>query len=424
MNYPHWSHFQYERTPSPRRVVVTGIGAVSAAGTGAKALWGALLEGRTCIDVYERVGPAGADLGVAAAVKDWDPYKLIDAQLRPRRMARMTQFAVVAAQEALANAGYRPENFAGKRVAVIMGSAMGTTREVELLVRELDDVGPRGVSPSLLATQNFQAASIAVAELLQISSVNLTTLTNNCTSGIDAIAQAVDLIRRGRYDLVVCGGTEAPLTAAISSVIKASRLTAKQLSPLQASRPFDRERVCGVLGEGAGMVVLEEAALAEDRGAQPYLEICGVSTCPDEQRDRPASGLEITMQGALNNAGCNVRDIDYISAWGTGDPQLDRNETEAIKKVFGEEACRLAVGSIKGVTGIPLGAAGALQLVVLSLSHRHSLLPPTVNWQHGDIDCDLDYIGGSPRRTRLRKTLLNAHGMSGGNLSLVASTPV
>jgi 3-oxoacyl-(acyl-carrier-protein) synthase len=404
-------------------VVVTGIGAVSAAGVGVQALWQALLEGRTCIDVFERVGSAGADLGVAAAVKDWDATKHIAPQKRPRRMARVTQFAVVAAQEALADAGFRPEDLTGRRAAVIVGSAVSTVREVELLVREMDSIEPRGVMSGSMAGQNFQATSIAVGELLRVPTANVISLTNNCSSGVDAIGQAVDLIRSGRYDLVVAGGAEAPLTAVVCSAIRASGLTNKRNQPLEASRPFDRERESGVLGEGAGMAVLEAASLAEERGARSYAEVCGVHSCPDEQRDQPSSGLEVTMQGALANAGCDVRQIDYISAWGCGDPLLDRYETEAIKHVFGADAYRVAVGSIKGVTGIPLGAAGALQLVSLAMSHRHNLLPPTVNWRHGDLDCDLDYVGGQPRRVKLRRTVLNAHGLSGGNISLVLASP-
>ena len=423
MNHPYRSHFQYERTPSLRRVVVTGLGAVSAAGVGVQPLWNALVEGRTCIDVFECPGPTAGELGVAGAVKDWDAQRHISPKLRPQRMARLTQFAVVAAQEALKDARYSPEEAAGKRVAVIIGSAMGSTREVEMLVRELHETNPDSVPPNKLNIGNFQAASIAVAELLGVPATNVTSLTNNCASGVDAVGQAVDLIRYGRYDLVVCGGAEAPLTAVLTSVMKAAGLAIKWLSPHDASRPFDRERRCGVLGEGAGIVVLEAAASAAERGVRPYIEICGVSSFPDEKRDQPSSGLAVTMRGALDNAGCDIRDIDFISAWGCGHPLLDRCETEAIKNVFGQEAYRLAVGSIKGVTGIPLGAAGALQLVALALSHRHQLLPPTANWEHGDIDCDLDYVGGQSRRVRLRKTLLNAHGMSGGNISLVASDP-
>ena len=171
------------------------------------------------------------------------------------------------------------------------------------------------------------------------------------------------------------------------------------------------------------MVILESTAAAEARGAHPYVEVTGTYSCPDERRDLPSSGLEFTMKGALENASCGVREIDFISAWGCGHPLFDRCETDAIKRVFGAESYRVAVGSIKGAIGIPLGASGPLQLVSLSLSHRHNILPPTVNWRHGDLDCDLDYVGPTPRRVRLRKTLLNAHGLSGGNISLVLSNP-
>ena len=423
MNYPYRSHYQYDRLPSRRRVVITGLGAVSAAGVGAKALWDALMDGRTCIEVFDHSGVGEADLGVAAAVQDWDATKYIPPRMRPRRMARQTQFAVVAAQEALADAGFQPEKLAGRRVAVILGSAAATLGGLEVLTRAIDNAGPRGIAAASISGQNLQAAPIAVAELVQIPTANVLGLANNCTSGVDAISQAVDLIRFGRYDLVVAGGAEAPLSSVVSSLIKASGITSKRHLPLEASRPFDRERDGGVLGEGAGIVILEAASLADERGARPYIEILGTYSCPDEQRDQPSSGLEVTMRGALNSAGCGVRDIDFISAWGCGDPLLDRCETQAIKNVFGDEAYRVAVGSIKGAIGIPLGAAGALQMVSLSLSHRHNVLPPTVNWRHGDLDCDLDYISGQARRVKLRKTLLNAHGLSGGNISLVAANP-
>ena len=423
MNYPYRSHFQYDHAPGRRRVVVTGLGAVSAAGTGARALWDTLVQGRSCIRAFTRYNTGGMDLNVAAEVTDFEATKLIPPRLRPRRMARQTQFAVVAAMEALADAGLTPAALAGRRVAVIVGSAAGTMEVLEETTLQVDRSGPKSISPVSISGSNLQAAPVAVAELLEMPAANVIGLMNNCTSGVDAIGTAVDLIRFGRYDLVVAGGSEAPLSYMVTSVITASGICTKSDRPDDASRPFDRERDGGVLGEGAGMVVLEAASAAEERGARPYVEISGTHSCPDERRDLPSSGLEFTMRGALENAGCSARDVDFISAWGCGHPLFDRCETDAIRHVFGNEAYRVAVGSIKGAIGIPLGASGPLQLVALALSHRHNLLPPTVNWRHGDLDCDLDYVGPAPRRVQLRKTLLNAHGLSGGNISIVLSNP-
>ena len=423
MNYPYQSHFQYDAVPGRCRVVVTGLGAVSAAGTGTEALWDALVAGRSCIGAFTRYDLRDMDMNVAGEVKDFDASKLIPTRLRPRRMARQTQFAVVAAMEALADAGLTPAALAGRRVAVIVGSAAGTMEMLEENTLQVNRGGPGSLSPASNAGSNIQPAPVAVAALREMPATNVIGLMNNCTSGVDAIGTAVDLIRFGRYDLVVAGGAEAPLSYMVTSVLTASGMCSKSDRPDEACRPFDRNRDGGVIGEGAGMVILESAGAARDRGAKPYVEITGTHSCPDERRDLPSSGLEYTMRGALENAGCGARDIDFISAWGCGDPLSDRCETDAIKQVFGDAAYHVAISSIKGAIGIPLGASGPLQLVVLALSHRRHLLPPPVNWRHGDLDCDLDYVGPEPRRVRLRRTLLNAHGLSGGNISIVLTNP-
>lgn len=421
MSYSPENYHRYNRIPTRRQAVVTGMGAVSAAGVGTQNLWDALINGRTCISAVTRFKHEDVEVNVAAEVKDFDATRHIENWQRPKRMARQTQFAVAAAREALADAGLAVDDLRGRRVAVIVGSALSTMEKTEERAFQIVKGGVRNISPAAVAGDNLQAAPVAVAEMLKIEDANAMGFTNNCSSGLDAIGLGVDLIRLGRYDLVVAGGAEAPLSAGIMMVLSAAGMCTWARSPEEASRPFDRNRECGVIGEGAGMVILEEKQFAQERSRRPALEILGSHTCPDLRRDLPSSGLELTMQGALENAGCSAADIDYVSAWGCGHPLFDRCETHAIKAALGEDAYRVAVGSIKGTTGVPLAAAGPLQLIATAYAHRHNLLPPTVNWTSADLDCDLDYVGHRPRRVRLRKSIINAHGLSGGNISLVVA---
>ena len=414
---------QYDPLPSRRRVVITGIGAVSAAGVGAQTLWEAMLAGRGCVGMITQYDSAGLPITIGGEVKDFDATKYIAAAIKPKRMARHAQFAVVAAQEALADAGLDRRTLDDYRVSVVVGSSTGTSDIVEQATRDLDRVGTRGVSPSVAAIGNMQGAPTSVAAMLGSRDIPATSVTNTCSSGVDAIGIAVDLIRVGRRDVVVAGGADAPLSNVMTTIIANSGIcTLRSDDPAAAGRPFDREREGGVLGEGAGMFILEELQTARERNSKIYAEIVGVHSCPDFDRDRPTSGLEQTMRGAMENAGCAPSDIDFVSAWGCGHPIFDRCETEAIKAALGPDAYRVAVGSIKGAVGIPLGAAGAIQLVTTSLAHYHNILPPTINWNQGDPDCDLDYINGRPRRVRMRNSLLNAHGMSGGNVTLLLSS--
>ncbi len=228
------------------------------------------------------------------------------------------------------------------------------------------------------------------------------------------------MIRSGRVDTVICGGTDAPLgRSPMTECVQFGMCSTRNNEPARASRPFDRERDNGLMAEGAGVVILERLDMALDRGARPYAEIVGDYTCRDPAGTPPGTGLTDTIRMAMQNARCSENEIDYVSAWGCGDPVLDRMETLSIKQVFGERAYELAVSSIKAVTGNPLGAAGPLQLVTCALAFRHGLLPPTANFEHVDVDCDLDYIQGAPRRARPRRILLNAHGLGGGNTCVV-----
>ena len=261
---------------------------------------------------------------------------------------------------------------------------------------------------------------MAVAELLDIERAFAMSVSNACVAGVDAIKVGCELIRSNRFDVVICGGTDAPISRTPWAEFTLAGLNnTRNNEPQRAVRPFDRERETGLLGEGSGMVVLEEATLADNREARKYVEIIGECASVDPDKNRPCGGMTITMSGAMQNAVCNPDEVDFISAWGPGHPVLDRVETEAIKEVFGLRAYDIPVCSIKGVIGSPLAAAGALQTVAVALSYQHKVLPPTTNWEHRDADCDLDYIAMRPRRVNLRKTMLNAHGVGGGNTSLV-----
>lgn len=425
MNYVPPTHHQFSRMPGHvPRVVITGLGAVSAAGVGAKELWKALLEGRSGIGPITHFDASDLASRIAGEVRGFDPFKLIDARLKPKRLSRQSQFAVVAAAEATRDARLAASPPRRGRVGVVIGSSLSSLNIVAESAIAVHTTGPRYAAGTSLAMCNSQAAAIAITDLLGYPDVSAMAVSGGCASGVDAVRVGCDMIRAGHFDTVICGGVDAPLSRTpMADFIMLGLNSTRNNEPQRASRPFDRERDSGTLAEGAGIVVLENHETARDRGRAPYAEIIGVHSAMDQDRTTMAVGLEAAMRGALSHANCPIEEIDYISAWGVGHPVIDRNETLAIKKVFGSHAHQIAVGSIKGVTGIPLAASGGLQLVALALSYREGLLPPTLNCEHSDLDCDLDYVTGKARRIRLRRTLLNAHGMGGSNTCMVLSQP-
>lgn len=424
MNYVPQTHHRFSRIPDQRRVVITGVGAVSAAGIGAPLFWEALLEGRSGIGPITRFDPAGIESRIAGEVRDFNPAKLIEHRLKPKRMARQSQFAVVAAAEAVRDAGLSPAEFTGRRVGVIVGSAICALDAVTESALRMQSKGVANGNPIAVLMGNLHAAALAVADSLSIEKAFAMGISTACISGVDAIKIGCDCIRAGRFDTVICGGTDAPVSRTPWAEFTIGGLNAtRNDEPTRAVRPFDRDRVTGLLAEGGGIVVIENEQTALDRGAEPYAAILGDHSCIDPDKESSGSGFAPTMRGALENAGCKTRDIDFISAWGCGHYALDRTETQAIKEVFGKHAYDLAVSSIKGVIGSPLAAAGALQVIAMSLSHRHGVLPPTVNNEFRDIDCDLDYVAGRSRPMNVRRSMLNAHGLGGGNTSMILGKP-
>ncbi len=418
MNQSRWNS-PYSQ-PRERRVVITGLGAVSAAGVGVAALWRALLEGQSGISTITLFDASNLRSRIGGQVRDFDPEKVIEPRMKPRRLARQAQFAVAAAAEAVADAGLDNAAMQAARGGVVLGSALCNADEIAENAVSIDTRGISSIRPTALTAINLQTQATAVTDLLGLENVPAFCVSTACISGIDAVTAARDMICSGRADTVVCGGTDAPLgRTPMTECVQFGMCSTRNDEPERASRPFDRERDNGLMAEGAGIVVLESLDSALERGARPYAEIVGSHTCRDPAGTPAGAGMAQTIRMALKNARCPETVIDYISAWGCGDPTLDRMETRAIKEVFGDHAYNLAVSSIKAVTGNPLGAAGPLQLVTCALAFRHGLLPPTVNFEHRDIDCDLDYIQGAPRRARPRRILLNAHGLGGGNTCVV-----
>ena len=403
-----------------RRVVITGLGAVSAAGVGIPILWQKLLAGQTGISHITRFAVDDMRSRIGGEVKDFDPVKLIEPRLKPKRLSRQAQFGVVATREAVEDAGLDNISLRRHKCGVVLGSANCNAEELAEAALRIESRGASQLSPSAMGMFSMQSQTTIIVNLLELHNVPAFSVAGACTSGIDAVAKGYDMIRHGEVDTVLCGGTDAPLSRIGTATFgQAGICSTRNDTPEIASRPFDRERDNGLLGEGAAVVVLERLDVARERGATIYAEWLGAHSCRDPDGTGPGTGLDVTIRTALNNARCTSRDIDYVSAWGCGDPVIDRLETRAIKEVFGLRAYDIAVSSIKGVTGNPLAAAGALQLVAAAMSFRHGLLPPTANYEHGDLDCDLDYIQGNPRRNRPRRILLNAHGQGGGNTSVV-----
>ncbi len=426
MNQRRWQQQSYlpERGTSQRRVVITGVGAVSAAGVGMPALWQALLEGRSGIGPITLFDPSGVPSKIAGEVRNFDPVKLIDARLKPKRLARQAQFALVAAAEAAADAGLDNQALRTRQCGVVLGSALSNAQEIAANMRQMDDWGAGTIRPSALPIISMHSQATAVVEMFELENIPAFSVSNACMSGMNAVTTARAMIQSGQVDAMICGGTDAPLEySPATEIIAAGMCSFRNDEPKRASRPFDRERDNGLLAEGAAVVILERLDAALDRGATIYAELLGDHTCRDPAGTPAGTGWVRTIHSALQNARCDPALVDYVSAWGCGDPLLDRMETLAIKEVFGERAFDLAISSIKAVTGNPLGAAGPLQLVAGAMSLRHGILPPTGNYEHADIDCDLDYIQGAPRRARPRRVLLNTHGMGGGNTCLVLGPP-
>jgi 3-oxoacyl-[acyl-carrier-protein] synthase II len=406
-----------------RRVVVTGVGMITALGHNACDTWQSLIAARCGISRITLFDPTAYVSQVAGEVHDFDPAVYMDRK-EARRADRVTQFAFVAADEALKQSGYDPlADSNGNNLAVILGTAIGG---ISTLVAEYDTLrekGPSRVSPFLIPMMLADMSAGQLSIRVGARGVNYC-LVSACASGADSIGEAANMIRRGDAEIALAGGTEAaitPITMAGFSAAKA--LTTCNDSPQTASRPFDLTRDGFIMGEGAGVLVIESEEHALARGATILAEFAGYGATSDAfhitQPDENGEGAARAMIKALATADLQPDDIDYVNAHGTSTPLNDKLETVALKKVFGTYAYELPISSTKSMTGHLLGAAGAVEAGVCVLAIQSGIIPPTANYHTPDPDCDLDYVPNVARSASLEAVMTNSLGFGGHNASLI-----
>jgi len=406
-----------------RRAVVTGIGVVAANGIGVPDFWGTMTEGRSGVGPITLFDASKLPNRIAAEVRGFDPKIHMPASVKWKRMARHTQFALAALDMAVADAGLGDTMADAVRpVSVTIGVSTSAIEVVEVAVHGVRQGEEDRLRPWLVWASQPHAVSATLAEYLG-AQVAFRTVATACKAGADAMLVAAAAIRAGGADIAIAGGADAPITSSTCAAFSAGRmLSGRNDDPQHASRPFDRDRDGGVLGEGAGVVVLESLAHARARGARIWLEICGGASYSDAFGTPAGSGLGACMTLSLANARLSGDAIDYVCAHGPSDAVIDRVETAMIRNTFGRHAYRIPVSSIKGVTGNPLAAAGPMELIACALAMRDDLIPPTANYTTPDPACDLDYVPHA-RRTRIEHALLNVHGMGGGNTTLIVRRP-
>lgn len=405
-----------------RRVVITGIGAVTPIGHGRAGLWQGVLRGKSAVRRLTAFDPSPYRSQIAAEVTDFDASPYLDKKQR-RRLDRYSRFAVSSAKMAVADADLDLHREPEGRVGVCIGSALGGI----LFAEEQHDLfvehGLKGISPMLAVTVFGAAASCNIAIQFGLTGPN-TANSNSCAAGTIAIGEAARFIQHDDADIMLAGGVEtplAPLCFGAFSIVRA--MSTRNSEPEKASRPFDKGRDGFVMGEGAAVLVLEEATHAERRGAPIYGEIIGYSLTNDAYHmSAPHPGgtqAGRAMRLALADAGLPAEAIDYVNAHGSSTPMNDKTETLAIKQVFGEHVKRLPISSTKGLYGHPLGASGAIEVAICALGLMHEYLPPTINYEVPDPECDLDYLPNVGRQARVHYILSNSFGFGGINACLV-----
>jgi len=404
-----------------RRVVVTGMGAVTPLGLGVDAFWEGLVQGRSGVGPITQFDASAFSTRIAAEVKDFDPTDFMDKK-DARRMDRFAQFAVAGARMALEDAGIS-DNVDWERVGVLIGSGIGGIHTFEEQCRNLFEKGPDRVSPFFVPMMIPDMAAGQVSILLGAKGHNACTVTA-CASGSHSIGDAFKVIQRGQADVMITGGTEAAVSAlSMAGFCAARTLSTRNDEPERASRPFDKDRDGFVLGEGAGILILEELEHAKARGAKIYAEIIGYASTGDAYHiTAPApegDGARRAMLAALEDAGVEPGDVDYINAHGTSTEYNDKFETMAIKAVFKEAAYRIPVSSTKSMTGHLLGAAGGVEAIATCKALAEQVIPPTINYETPDPECDLDYVPNQARPAQLEIAISNSFGFGGHNAVLV-----
>jgi 3-oxoacyl-[acyl-carrier-protein] synthase II len=407
-----------------RRVVVTGLGVVSPLGHEVNALWDGLLAGRCGVRRISAFDPTPFDCQIAAEVKDFDPSPAFPSPKEVRRTDRYAQFGVHAAYQALKDSGMDLDRVNRDEIGVFIGSGIGGLETIEEQHRILINRGPGRVSPFMIPMLILNMASGLVSMYYKLRGPNVATC-SACATANHAIGEAWRTIKMGDAKAMLAGGTEATIvTLGIGGFCAMKAMSTRNHDPQHASRPFDAERDGFVMGEGAGVVVLEELEHAKARGARIYCEVVGYGNTADATHmtapDPEGNGAARCMSMALRSAGMKPEEISYINAHGTSTPLGDISETLAIKAVFGNHARKLAISSTKGATGHMLGAAGAVEMAVCVKALQTNTVPPTINYQHPDPQCDLDYVPNTARELPVNAVLNNSFGFGGHNASILA----
>ncbi|MDD5428043.1 MAG: beta-ketoacyl-ACP synthase II [Candidatus Omnitrophica bacterium] len=411
-----------------RRVVVTGLGAITPVGCTIEEFWKSLLEGKSGVKRLSCFDPTNFTAKIAAEVKNFDPSPYLSPK-EIKRMDRFVQFAVCAAKMAMADSGIHLDKEDKNKIGVFIGSGIGGLHTVEAEHRQYialgPEKGPSRISPFLIPMLIVNMASGQVSITLGLKGPNSAVATA-CASSNHAIGDAMRIIQRGEAEVMVCGGSEA----AITHMGFGGFCALKALScgyndtPEKASRPFDKNRDGFIMGEGSGVVILEEAERAMKRNARIYCELAGYGMSGDAYHmtapDPAGDGGVRCMAATLKDAGLKPQDINYINAHGTSTIYNDKIETAAIKKVFGEHARKVAISSTKSVTGHLLGAAGGVELIACAMAIKEGIIPPTINYETPDPECDLDYVPNKPRKAKIDAIMSNALGFGGHNAALIA----
>jgi 3-oxoacyl-[acyl-carrier-protein] synthase II len=405
-----------------RRVVVTGIGLVSSLGIGTEANWDALCKGCSGVGPITRFDATDFSARIAGEVKNFDPLRFIEKK-DVKKMDAFIQYAIAASQFAMEDASLTVTPEIAPAVGVSIGSGIGGFSTIEREHKSLLDGGPRKISPFFIPSAIINLAAGQLSIRYGAKGPNTATCTA-CSASAHAIGDAYEIIRRDAADVMIAGGSEAAITPMSVGGFAAMRaLSTRNDEPQRASRPFDKDRDGFIVGEGAGVVILEELDFARRRGARIYTEVVGYGmsadafhiTAPSDDGDGPYR----VMRAALKSAGLQPAQVDYINAHGTSTPHGDQVETLAIKRCFGDHAKKIAVSSTKSMTGHLLGAAGGLEAGITALAVYHQIAPPTINQEYPDQDCDLDYIPNVKRAFPIQYALSNSFGFGGTNAALL-----
>ena len=404
------------------RVVVTGIGLVTPMGLDRKSTWDSLLEGKSGIDYISLFDAEGYESRIAGEVNEFDATAALGRK-EAKRLDRFAQFACVAALEALEHASLDMEKEDADRVGVLIGSGVGGIITITDQHKILLQKGPKRVSPFLVPMMLGDMASGQVSMMIGAKGPNFSTV-SACATGADSIGEALEMIRRGRADVVIAGGTEAAVCEiGVAGFNSCMALSTRNEDPQGASRPFDSGRDGFVLGEGAGLIVLESLKHAEQRGANILAELSGYGASSDAhhvtQPHPEGEGAARAMKWAIEDAGITPDKVDYINAHGTSTPLNDKYETIAMKRMYGDHAYKLAISSTKSMTGHLLGAAGGIEAAFTVLAIKDGVVPPTINIDDPDPDCDLNYVPNNAIKQTVNVAMSNSLGFGGHNASLV-----